>query len=140
MTPGGLDAEVWLRSSEGSGNRLLYAPLSPTHNSLALSPPMATAMRQADSLLAAVSPGLLGATVKSSADSLVVEVLARSGWRSHRRVRHQRHAVADKAGIRCLSWTTVSAPWSAEAGPLWCRITLIDHFGGLQVNVYVQTH
>ena len=80
MTPEELIAEVWLAVIGGArGIGYFTHTWSPAHDSLALSPPMATAIRQTNSLLAAVRPGLLGATIESDADSPVVKVVARSG-------------------------------------------------------------
>lgn len=142
MTPEELIAEVWLAVIGGArGIGYFTHTWTPAHDSLALSPPMATAIRQTNSLLAAVKPGLLGATIKSSADSPVVKVVARSGGGRTYVFAINAMRSPNKAGIRVPQLRDGLATVVGEGRTVVVKNhRLIDHFGGLQVNVYVQTH
>jgi hypothetical protein len=141
MTPDQLTAEVWLAVIGGArGIGYFTHTWSPAHRPLDVSPALRQAMAQTNALLSSVSPGLLGATLQSGDDSPVVKVLARSG-------RGQTYVFAINT-MQSPTKAQIHVPRLVD-GPVTVvgqqrTVTakdhfLIDHFGGLQVNVYVQS-
>lgn len=141
MTPDELVAEVWLAVIGGArGVGYFTHAWTPAHNSLALSPPMATAITRTNVLLASVKPGLLGKTIESDVDSPAVKVVARSGGGSTYVFAINAMRSPNKAGIRVPQLRDGLATVVGERRTVVVKHhRLIDHFGGLQVNVYVQT-
>ena len=141
MTPDELIAEVWLAVIGGARGIGYFTHVwTPEHNSLALSPLMASAIRQTNALLMAVKPGLLGATVESDVDSPLVKLVARSGGgRTYvfaiNAMRSPNKARIHVPQLRDGLVTVVGEGRTVAVKDHY----LSDHFGGLQVNVYVQT-
>ncbi len=80
MTQEELNAEVWLAVVGGArGIGYFTHTWSPKHNPFDVTPALQSAIKGTNALLASVKPGLLGLTVRSTADSPAVKVLARSG-------------------------------------------------------------
>ena len=140
MTPAELSAEVWLAVVGGArGIGYFTHTFSPDDDPFDLTPGIQAAIRQTNAQLAAVRPGLLGVTRASSADSPVVKVVARTGagslyvfavntMRSPTKVQFHIPALRNGPLTVLGEGRTVVAKQGA----------LIDHFGGLQVHVYVQ--
>ena len=142
MTPEELNAEVWLAVIGGArGIGYFTHTFSPDDNPFDVAPPLQQAMKQADALLAAASPGLLGSTVEAHANSPVVKVLARSGGGRTYVFAINAMRSPNKAGIYVPQLHNGSATVLHEFRTVTVKNHyLIDHFGGLQVNVYVQPH
>ena len=140
MTPEELIAEVWLAVIGGArGIGYFTHTRSPDHRPFDVAPPIQQTMAQIDALLRSVTPGLLGTTLVSSADSPVVKVIARAGG--------NRTYVFAINTMRSPTMVQIHVP-KLHDGPVTVlgegrTVTasghdLIDHFGGLQVNIYVQ--
>ena len=141
MTPEQLSAEVWLAVIGGArGIGYFTHTWSPVHHSFDVTPALKSAMKQTDALLSAVRPGLLGSTIPSAADSPVLKVLARSGggstyvftvnaMDSPNQVRIHVPQLHDGPVTVLGEGRTVTAQGHDFS----------DHFGALQVNVYVQS-
>jgi hypothetical protein len=140
MTPAELSAEVWLAVAGGArGIGYFTHTFSPGDNPLDVSPAVQGAMRQTNAMLAAVRPGLLGITRASSADSTVVKVLARSGGGRLYVIAVNTITSPTKAQIHVPALRDGPATVVGEGRTVVANEhSLIDHFGGLQVHVYVQ--
>jgi hypothetical protein len=140
MTADELSAEVWLAVIGGArGIGYFTHTFSPGDRPFDVAPNLQQAMKQTNALLSAVRPGLLGSTVESDANSPVLKVLARSGGR--------RTYVFAVNAMRSPNKVQIHVP-ALHDGPATVlgedrtvtvtNHSLIDQFGGLQVNVYVQ--
>jgi hypothetical protein len=141
MTPQELKAEVWLAVIGGArGIGYFTHTWSPDHRAFDVLPAIQQAMAQTNVLLSAVTPGLLGTTLVSKANSPVIKLVARSGggrtyvfavntMRSPTKVQIQVPELRDGPVAVLGERRSVTATGH----------NLIDHFGGLQVNVYLQT-
>ena len=115
--------------------------MDPDHRSFDVAPALQDVIGQTDRLLAAVKPGLLGVTVQSDSDSPVVKLVARVGG--------GRTYVFAINSMRSPTMVRIHVP-QLHDGPMTVvgeRRTVTaeghyfdDHFGGLQVNIYVQSH
>lgn len=140
MTPEELYAEVWLAVVGGArGIGYFTHTWSPDHDPFDVTGPIQNAMRRTDATLAAVRPGLLGITRASTVNSPVVKVLARSGG--------DRTYVFAVNTMRSPTKVQIDVPGLGSrrmnvVGENRIVVTnggaLVDHFGGLQVHVYVQ--
>jgi hypothetical protein len=80
MTPGELQAEVWLAIVGGArGIGYFTHTWSPAHHAFDVSPALQQTMKKISGALAAVRPGLVGRTIPSRANSSSLKVLARAG-------------------------------------------------------------
>jgi hypothetical protein len=141
MTPEELKAEVWLAVIGGArGIGYFTHTWSPDHRAFDVSPDVQHAMAQTNGLLASVAPGLLGITVPSAANSPAVKLVARSAggrtyvfavntMRSPTKVQIQVPELRD-GPVRVLGERRSVTAMNHD---------LVDHFGPLQVNVYVQS-
>ena len=141
MTPAELSAEVWLAVAGGArGIGYFTHTWSPNHQPFDVSPAIQTAMAQTNALLSSVTPGLLGTTVASSANSPAVKLVARSGGGKTYvfAVNTMRSDMKAAIQVPALSNGSVTVLGEDRTLPV-TNHALVDHFGPLQVNVYVQT-
>ena len=140
MTPDELNAEVWLAVIGGArGIGYFTHTWSPNHRPFDVAPALQVEMKQIDALLAAVKPGLLGTTLRTTSDSPVVKVLARSGGGKAYvfAVNTMRSPTKVQFFVPQLRDGPVTVLGEGRSVQVKSHY-LIDHFGGLQVNVYVQ--
>ena len=142
MTAEELNAEVWLAVIGGArGIGYFTHTFSPADRPFDVTPQVQQAMAQTNALLNSVSPGLLGATLQSKADSPVVKVLARTGRRRTYVFAINTMRSPTKAQIHVPRLVDGPVTVVGEQRTVIAKDhSLIDHFGGLQVNVYVQSH
>lgn len=140
MTPQELSAEVWLAVAGGArGIGYFTHTDSPNHPAFDVSPSIQQAMAQTNALLSSVAPGLLGITLESSADSPVIKLVARSGEGKTYvfAVNTMRSNVKVQIRVPALHDGPVEV-MGENRSVVATGHNLIDHFGPLQVNVYVQ--
>ena len=140
MTPAQLTAEVWLAVIGGArGIGYFTHTWSPDHKAFDVTPVLQSAMKQTDALLAEVRPGLLGSTIESDADSPAVKVIARSGGANTYVFSVNTLPSPNKVRIHVPGLHDGTAQVLGEGRTIEIKGDgLIDQFGGLQVNVYVQ--
>jgi hypothetical protein len=141
MSPAQLSAEVWLAVVGGArGIGYFTHTWSPEHQAFDVTPAVQTAMTQTNALLSSVTPGLLGTTVASTANSPVVKVLARTGGGKTYVFAVNTTQSDVKAQIQVPALGDGSVSVAGENRSLTvANHALVDHFGPLQVNVYVET-
>ena len=140
MSPAQLSAEVWLAVVGGArGIGYFTHTWSPDHQAFDVTPAVQTAMSQTNALLSSVTPGLLGTTVASSANSPAIKVIARAGGGKTYvfAVNTTRSDVKAQIRVPALNDNSVTVVDENRSLPI-AGHALVDHFGPLQVNVYVQ--
>jgi hypothetical protein len=141
MAPDELNAEVWLAVIGGArGIGYFTHTWTPDHHSFDVAPALQDAMRSTNRLLAAVKPGLLGTTVQSAVDSPAVKLIARVGGGRTYVFAINTMSSPNQARIHVPQLHDGPATVVGEQRTVTVKGHYIDdHFGGLQVNVYVQT-
>ncbi len=141
MTPDELAAEVWLAVIGGArGIGYFTHTWSPVHRAFDVAPALQAAMKRTNALLAAVRPGLLGATVPAGVDSPVVKLLARSARGRTYVFAVNPSRMDTKAQIHVAQLADGPVTVVGEQRTLVATGgNLVDHFGPLQAHVYVQS-
>ena len=141
MTPDQLNAEVWLAVIGGArGIGYFTHTWTPDHHSFDVAPALQDAIGKTNRLLAAVNPGLLGTTVASAADSPAVKVVARVGAGRTYVFAINTMESPNQARIHVPAFRDGPVTVVGEQRTVTAKDHFVDdHFGGLQVNVYVQT-
>ena len=140
MTPQELIAEVWLAVIGGArGIGYFTHTWSPNDNPFDVSPALQQSMAQTNALLRSVTPGLLGTTLASGVDSPVVKLVARSGGGRTYVFAINTMSSPNKARIHVPGFHDGPVSVAGEGRTVTVKgHYFFDHFGGLQVNVYVQ--
>ncbi len=140
MTQQDLIAEVWLAVIGGArGIGYFTHTWSPNDNPFDVSPALQQSMAQTNALLRSVTPGLLGTTLASGVDSPAVKLVARSGGGRTYVFAINTMSSPNKARIHVPGFHDGPVSVVGEGRTVTVKgHYFFDHFGGLQVNVYVQ--
>jgi hypothetical protein len=140
MTPGELQAEVWLAIVGGArGIGYFTHTWSPAHNAFDVSPTLQQTMKKISGALAAVTPGLVGRTITSSANSSSLKVLARAGDNLNYvfAVNTQRLPLKAETHVPQLHDGTAQVVGENRSVRVF-HDRIVDTFQSLTVHVYVQ--